>query len=241
MKSIVFAITLLCASCQAQIMQQVLATVGGSAITLDANCQGHGTTNLLVCSSAMTVTAGDAITCNVTGVSGGNRITGTVVDSVNGFYRNVYGLVHPSSTDSFASTAVIENSAGGSITPTLFFNNTPNTEGTLNCYAWKGVATSGALDGGAVEQTATATAANPISPMAAAPTNSSTNLVRLSCPEAPPLLLLLGVERGYLLGHSPLLAPRTCGRRRSIRFRPRPRQSMDRSPQAAAWPMRTPS
>ena len=150
---------------------------GNSAITLDASCSNHGTTNLLICSSAMTVTAGDTITCNVTGVSGGNRITGTVVDSVNGFYKNVYGIVHPASTDSFVTTAVIENSASGSITPTLFFSNTPNTQGTLNCYAWKSTATSNVLDGGAVEQTQNATSTNPTSGTAAAPTNNNEAVV----------------------------------------------------------------
>jgi hypothetical protein len=147
---------------------------GFPAITLDASCKGNITSgNNLPCSSAMTVTAGDLITCNVTSVDGGNNITSTVMDPTNGFYDNVYGLVHPSVSTSWVTTAVFQNSAGGSITPELFDSKAANTENTINCYAWKGVPASKALDGGSVNQTQTATSTNPTSGTAAAPTNNN--------------------------------------------------------------------
>jgi len=146
-------------------------------ITLEASCTGNGTANYTPCSSAMTVTAGDTIVCNVTGVSGGNQLTGTVVDPVNGFYDNVYGIIHPAASLSWVQTAVKANSAGGSITPLLFYSATPSTRATISCYAFKSTATSNVLDGGGVEQTASATVTNPTSGTATAPTNNNEAVV----------------------------------------------------------------
>lgn len=150
---------------------------GASAITQEATCTGNGTANYLACSSAMTVTAGDIITCNMTGVSPGQTLTGTVVDPTNGFYDNVFGMVHPASTTSWVTTATFQNSAGGSITPQIYYNNPPSTRATISCYAWKGVRTSFALDGGAVNQTTSATVTNPTSGTAASPTNNNEAVV----------------------------------------------------------------
>jgi hypothetical protein len=121
----------------------------------------------------MTVTAGDTIVCNVYGQSGGNNETGAAMDSVNGFYDNVYGFAHPNSTLSWVTTAIKQNSAGGSITPQIYYSAIPNAQANLICYAFKGTAVSQVLDGGAVEQTQTATSTNPTSGTAAAPTNNN--------------------------------------------------------------------
>ena len=114
--------------------------------TLDATCTATGTTQILACGSwSSTVTAGNAGTCYVTGVSGGNRLTGTMVDSANGFWDNVFGVLHPSSADSWTTTATMRNMATASPSPRLYFSNTPSAEATINCYAWKGVPASNFL------------------------------------------------------------------------------------------------
>jgi len=162
--------------------QDILAGIldpqsGLNPITLDASCSGSGSTNYLSCSSAMTVTAGDTIVCNVYGQSGGNNETGTAMDSVNGFYKNVFASAHPNSTLSWTGPAVKFNSAGGSITPQIYYSAVPNAQANLICYALKGTAMSQGLDGGAVEQTQTATSTNPTSGTAAAPTNNNEMVV----------------------------------------------------------------
>ena len=149
------------------------ALSGLTPITLEASCTGHGTTNFTACSASMTVTAGDTIACNVTGNNGGNFLSGAVSDPVNGFYDNVYGIVHPVGTLSWVNTAVFQNSAGGSITPLLVYSTVPSSQATISCYAFKGTAASLALDGGSVEQTTSATVTNPTSGSTAAPTNNN--------------------------------------------------------------------
>jgi len=170
---LIVAACLLCAF-QQQILTPIFqAPSSAAAITLDASCTASGTVSPLACSSAMTVTAGDTITCNVAGVSGGNNETGAAFDPTNGFYDNVYGIAHPSNSLSWVTTAVKQNSAGGSITPYALFSSTPLSRITISCYAWNGTASSYVLDGGAVEQTQSTTATNRSSGTAAAPTNSN--------------------------------------------------------------------
>lgn len=176
-KLILSVILLLSSFASAQIVQQAIGA-GMSAsvsapIALDASCTGNGTANFLQCSSAMTVTAGDTITCKVTGVSGGQNLSGSVVDAVNGWYANVFGIVSPATSLSWETTAVMVNSAGGSITPVLHYTLTPSTRATINCKAWLNVATSKVLDPGAVNQTTSASVINPTSGTAAAPTNNN--------------------------------------------------------------------
>lgn len=145
-----------------------------AAITLDASCTGNGTANYLQCSAPMTVTAGDAIVCNIAAQSGGSSLTGTVIDSVNGPYNLVYATtVAGTANPSFAGVAVLENSLGGSITPIAYYKTAPTTQTTINCKAWNNVAASYILDGGAVEQTTSASVINPISGSAQSPTNNN--------------------------------------------------------------------
>lgn len=147
---------------------------GTSPITLDASCQGHGTTQWITCGAwSSTVTAGDAGVCYITGVSGGNNVTGAVVDQVNGPWDNVYGIEHPSTSTSWTATATIANMAASSPPPTAVFETAASSEGTINCYAGKSTATSNILDGGAVNQTQTATSTNPTSGTLATPTNNN--------------------------------------------------------------------
>ena len=179
MKRALIILTLLCGCARGQILSpffQAGAGGGVAAITLDnggAPCSASGSTNYLSCSSAMTLSAGSTIVCGAYGQSGGNNETGVVMDSVNGFYENIYGAAHPNSTLSWLVIGVMTNSASGSITPQIYYSATPNAQANLLCYAFKGTATANVLDAGGVEQTASATVTNPTSGSSTAPLNAN--------------------------------------------------------------------
>jgi hypothetical protein len=169
---------LLCGFAHAQgILQGVMNVQSGvQAITLDnggSPCSGSGSTNYISCSSAMTLSAGSTIACGSYGQSGGNNETGAVMDSVNGFYENVYGAAHPNSTLSWLVIAVKQNSASGSITPQIYYSAVPNAQANLLCYAFKGTAASNVLDAGGAEQTTSATVTNPTSGTSTAPLSNN--------------------------------------------------------------------
>jgi hypothetical protein len=75
------------------------------ATTLDASCQNDGSASPVSCSSAMTVTAGDTIACNIDQFSFGT-VGGYVGDTTNGPYMSVYqGLFNGDTADLFTVTA----------------------------------------------------------------------------------------------------------------------------------------
>jgi len=171
---LLFVIVAFTPTASAQCGSLMLVGVGGSCggpIILDATCTGTGNAVTVPCSSAMTVTAGDTIVCEGAG-NDFDPESLTFNDTVNGFYDGIEGLPHPNaSTTTWDAAGVFQNSAGGSITPQVW-----NYEGvTLNikCRALKGTRSSLVLDGGAVNQTNSTTAANPTSGTAAAPTNAN--------------------------------------------------------------------
>jgi hypothetical protein len=171
---VLLALVLLGTSTQRPTFSAQNVATGFSAITLDASCTNSGTTNYLACSSAMTVTAGDTIVCNIAGQSGGSSLTGDVIDAINGPYNGVFGTALAGTANpSWVMTTVFENSAGGSITPIAYYKTAPSTRSTINCKAWKNTATSYVLDGGGVEQTTGASVINPTSGTATAPLNNN--------------------------------------------------------------------
>ena len=120
---------------------------GVVAITLDASCSGSSSGAISAsCSSPMTVTAGDTITCE--GYKNNNFDPGELWfnDNVNGYYASVAGYSHPTSTNIWTGSAIFENSASGTITPQV--SNWESTGIGIHCQAWKGVPTSAPLDGG---------------------------------------------------------------------------------------------
>jgi hypothetical protein len=158
----------------------VLVSLAAHAqITPDASCTGgSGGSQVYTvgCSSAMTVTAGDTIECNGSGFDFG-AMSAFVTDNLNGTYDTVYQAPHPGSANAGTIMAVFQSSAGGSIIPYLV-NYEPQHMG-ISCRAFKGTRTTFALDGGSVNQTNTATAANPTSGTVSAPTNANEVVVGL--------------------------------------------------------------
>jgi hypothetical protein len=147
---------------------------GFTPITLDGSgCTGTGSSKTIIaCSSPLTVTAGDTIYVACYN-NNGSFDPGNVVanDTVNGFYGAIRGGSHPSSSDDWVSTFVYENSASGSITPQCQ-SWEPNGWGIF-AQAIKGTPTSFVVDGGAVNLSRSATAANPTAGTAASPTNAN--------------------------------------------------------------------
>jgi hypothetical protein len=169
---------LLLGSCAAQVnltLMGVGSTAAGGfvAISVEATCSGTGTAQSVPCSSAMTVSAGDVIECSGSTV-GFDPMMLYFHDIVNGPYDNIVAQIHPNAANTWTATAVFQNSAAGSITPQID-NWEGNSALNLKCRALKGVRTSLALDGGAVNQTKSqsTTATNPTSGTAAAPTNNN--------------------------------------------------------------------
>lgn len=149
---------------------------GSTPITLDASCTGSASaSDHAACSSAMTVTAGDTITCE--GYKNNNFDPGNLYfnDPINGYYASVTGNVHPTSANIWVGTAVFESSVSGSITPQVW--NWESAGMGIACQAWKGTPASFTLDGGAVNLFRSATAANPTSGTAASPTNANEVIV----------------------------------------------------------------
>lgn len=162
-----------------QIVQQVVtnltAVVGSTPIALDVSCTGTGSTSSSPCSAPMTVAAGDDVTVEC-GTNNNSFDPSNIVvsDQLNGFYKNIWGNTHPTNADDWVTTAVLFNSAGGSVLPSCL-NFEPNGF-VIAAQAWKHTATSFGLDGGAVNQfkSATTAAANPTSSAStAAPTNAN--------------------------------------------------------------------
>jgi hypothetical protein len=145
-------------------------SVSVTPITLDASCTGHGTTQTVSCSAAMTVTAGDTITCEgfVTTFSTEDAY---ITDPINGVYDTVYGNINGANANNWVISASFANSASGSITPNMNATNGGASEG-LACQAWKGTPTSDVVDGLATISQATS-AANPTAGTAVAPANAS--------------------------------------------------------------------
>lgn len=146
-------------------------------ITLDASCTGSNSGALTVpCSSAMTVTAGDTITCEGfdSNFDPGSPLMN---DIVNGQYDMSNGGVHPNSNNTWVAIGVFFNSAGGSITPQIY--NYESVGLGIACQAWKSTRTTLALDTGGVNlmHFATTAAANPTAGTAAAPTNNNEVIV----------------------------------------------------------------
>jgi hypothetical protein len=172
------AFALLLGSCAGQSnlpLMGVGSTAAGGfvAISVEATCSGTGSTQTVACSAPMSVTAGDLIECSGSTV-GFDPMMIYFNDIVNGPYDNIVAEIHPNAANTWVATAVLQNSAGGSITPQV--NNWEgNSALNLKCRALKGVRTSLALDGGAVNQTKSqsTTATNPTSGTAAAPTNNN--------------------------------------------------------------------
>lgn len=142
-----------------------------TGISVEATCSGSGNTQTVACSSPMTFTCGDTIECTASTV-GFDPMTLYFNDVVNGVYDNIEGKVHPNSATTWVATAVFANSACGPITPQV--NNWEAiSQMNLKCRALLGTRTTLVLDGGAVNQTNSTTAANPTSGTAAAPTNAN--------------------------------------------------------------------
>lgn len=166
---------LLCLTASAQIGADMSNTEPSAApaISLDASCTGSASLVYgLQCSSAMTVTAGDTIVCNASGFDFA-AWSSFITDNLNGTYDAVMQGPHPNSANSGYLVAIFQNSAGGSITPSLV-NYDPFYSG-ISCKAFKNTRTTFALDGGSVNQTnvQSSAAANPTSGTAAAPTNNN--------------------------------------------------------------------
>ncbi len=144
-------------------------------ITLDATCTGSGSAQTLACSSPMTVTAGDTITCEgfVTGFEAEQLWFN---DMTNGIYDTVHSGINPASTTNWTAIGVIFNSAGGSITPQINNNSGTTRSMGLSCVAWKGTRTSGVLDPTPVLFNS-ANASNPTAGTAVAPLNANETVI----------------------------------------------------------------
>lgn len=169
MRTLIIA-ALLCSSATAQLTMQIGKNATVAPITVEATCTGGASTKVVACSSPMTVTAGDTLECTASTV-GFDPLNLIFNDSINGGYDAVVGFVHPGNSSTWVATAVFQNSAGGSITPQV--TNWEAAAMNLKCRALKGTRSTFALDGGAVNQTQSTTAANPTSGTAAAPTNKN--------------------------------------------------------------------
>lgn len=163
-------------SLNAQVMQQAVvnaAPVVVTPITLESSCSnGNYPVVTLGCSSPLTVTAGDTITCEAMSADSGPENL-VFNDPVNGYYDNIRGFVPSGSTSQWAATAAFINSAGGSITPQVSGVAADSNYLGIMCQAWKGARTSFSIDGGAVNLFNSATGPNPTAGTAASPTNAN--------------------------------------------------------------------
>ncbi len=157
-----------------------------SAITLDASCTGGTTSGAQVqaCSSAMTVPAGDDITCEGFGEDY-DPVSLFFNDPINGIYDNIHGALQPSNSKTWVATATYCNSAGGSITPQVNDWEEAGIGIGLACQAWGHTRTTKCLDGGGINLFTSTTAANPTAGTAASPTNANEAvLCQLTLPSA---------------------------------------------------------
>jgi hypothetical protein len=150
------------------------AAAAAAAISIDASCTGNDAGSGPIaqgCSAPMTVTAGDSIECECSTTSS-SPMAAFITDNVNNVtYDNIEQLAHPNSTHAGTLTAVLPNSLGGSITPQCV--NWENANINISCRALLNTRVTKVVDGGAVNQIAGVTGANPTSGTAAAPTNNN--------------------------------------------------------------------
>jgi hypothetical protein len=98
------------------------------------------------------VTAGDLITVEF---SDRNGYETSISDGANGAYTKIY-YVQDSADPNYSGMAYFMNSASGSLTVNLALSST-DYWGNISVQAWKGAATSSALDTGAITQHLTST------------------------------------------------------------------------------------
>lgn len=118
-----------------------------AATTLEASCVGTNTASPATCGTSLSVSAGDTIVCFVGQWSFGS-VGGYVSDATNGVYKSVLEGLFNSDTGHYGMVWAVFNAPAATVTPTAIFGG--STSGaTLSCRAWKGVATSNVIDGGA--------------------------------------------------------------------------------------------
>jgi hypothetical protein len=148
-------------------------TSPSNQITFDTQCAGDNGGTPATCT--MSPTAGDAVACTAAQRSFGT-VGGAITDSANDFIYAVTQGTFNSSTGYWQTVWIGFNLAGGSTT--FSFTATGSTSGaTIQCSAFKGAATSNALDPGLVTQfnPTNGTGVTSTNPVAGSSTQTPTN------------------------------------------------------------------